>query len=455
MIRMPERVGNGVVGGFLIINTILFFGWEPLFAQEAFSASRDKLMAMAISNDSQDRERVIRDTMVNMQLKNNQRKSLQAQTRGFSPFATQVHPYLSSTIDYYDKNNNTDDKRSVVIFNNNVGVNTNFIGKDKFMNFDFSFSDTRESQRSTGDADSATARFFTSFILKKMTFTVSDTYFTNYVAGEDLGVEEETFNYFWRNSFNTSLSTRFNRLGFNFGYERVDTNYKNSSAVSTEEPDSILVPGGAPGGSNAGQNIFSFSSYYKLAPKTTASFSYQNNGTAYTKETEANTDFYANNYSLGLSSVLSPKVTAGLGTSYNFTSYSQADDPKQMSYTGSLGYAVSDRSDLEYGVSFGHHMEEAASAYYDTYGFSLSGNHRFIFNPKIRFSFSAHMDRSLYKKIEPTQIEKMQSYSMGLAYAFRQWLDFSVTYRYNRFDYNTDEADYGRHSVQSATNARF
>ncbi len=439
---------------------LLSFTFNPagVFAQELYLSPREQMM-VATLNQAREKDSSLRDVVLEMQLVQAQEALARKQAkpkRVFPKFITKVHPYFGSSTFYTDKNSNIGDKHSVLGFSNTPGVKINFLGKDKFMNIDLAFTDFREAQRSVGNADSASFNFFSSFILNKYTLTFADNYFTNYVAGTDLGIDEKEYNYFWRNTFSTSLSGRFNRFGFGLGYDRTDTNYKRNVDV-VEDSENAVEPGGFPGGAGHSYDSFSLTSYLKLAPKTTASMEWRHNRTNYLQQTQDNIDTYANSYSLGLSNILSHKLTGSSSLSYSTNHYpGNYGIPKSIGFSSALSYIVSERSDLQFSFGYSHHNEPESAGNYDSTSLALSGNHRLIFNPRLRISFDCGITRTVYPKtVFPADITKTRNIGLGLAYAFRQWLDFSLGYDYTRYDYNYDLDDYGTHTVRLSTQARF
>ncbi len=446
----------------------------PAWAQTASSAGREQLM-LATLNQLQEgdksikgaRENAIKETIQELQL-NQAQASQEKENREYvrhaatSKIVVQAHPYIGQNTSYWDIADPRNDKHHVTIFNETPGLLLNFLGKDKFVNLDFSVSDSRDVGRSDNRDTSAQVNLASSFVLNKYTFSVTDNYFNNYIAGRDIGINSKVFNYYWQNDFGMSLSSRFNRMGLSLGYKRTDTNYKKSTGSIPDtdaDTDGQLV---AQSGTSSSVDVFSLASDLKIAPKTTLSFGYDyglNNFLERATDVNGNSgNSYYNTYSTSLATVLSPKITASQGANYTLTHYrsTAASETKTLGLPFGLSYAITDRTDLALTYTYTHHFEGNAANYYHETAYGISGNHRLAFNPKLKFSFSCKWDTTAHDKLAgPTQVKKARNFGVGLSYAFRQWLDFGLTYTYKRYDYNYNDDDYGKHNVQFSTNARF
>lgn len=473
---MKDRLGKRGIGNWrrkvlVFVCTVLIT--TPAIAQQVSATPRDQLMLVTLKQLREGekavkgaRENAIKETIQELQLSAAQEK-LQKEYREYSKktpgsgITVQAHPYISQSTSYWDQKDPKNDRHHVMIFNQSPGLFLSFLGKDKFVNLGFSVSDSRDCDRSDNRDDSAQVNLASNFVFNKYTFSVTDNYFNNYIAGPDIGIDPKIFNYYWQNDLSTSLSSRFNRLGFSLGYQRTDVNYRISSGLVPDtdaDNDGQLV---APSGTSSSVDVFSLSSDLKIAPKTTLSFGYNYGMNNYLERVSVDGNSgnsYYNTYSTSIAGVLSPKVTATVGANYTLTHYrsTAANETKSLGIPFGLSYAISDRTDLALTYSYTHHFEGNAANYYHDGVFGISGNHRLAFNPKLKFSFACKWDSAVNDKLAtPTQIKKTRNFSVGLNYAFRQWLDFGLSYAYRRYDYNYNDDDYGKHNVRFSTNARF
>ncbi len=335
-----------------------------------------------------------------------------------------AHPYLSESVSYNDNVDSTKkDKKSSIINTFTPGLKMNLRDKAKSLALDLHINNSLYNNRRRSNTQSAESQVVTTFNIRRYTLTISDSYFSNYLACEDFGVDDNDFNKYWANTLNVLVGRHFNRIGFDAGY-----NFKNSKyEPNFKESDST-------------QETINFNQYLKVATKTQLLFAYSYNRTKSPHTSDPN-DSHSNNFDLSLSGVLSPKVTATAAMTYTLTNQKTGDDSRSTTLSGKLGHQISRRSNLA--LTLSRSMSEPATKanYYIGNTFNLTGNHRLAFNPKFNLSFNSGAAYSRYpKKADFTEKSETYTLGLGLSYAFRQWLDFSLDWAHteNRSNVNID-----------------
>ena len=410
---------------YLII-FILFFLLSFLcpaisLAQTVPLAARDNVILMALSQLQAREDKIIRDSMEEAQMKLLQgslagkvKKDVEA---GRGPFSlknlpSKIHPYVSHSVSILDNvDSHHDFKKSTIVNTVTPGFKMNL--QDKARNFavESHINNQFYNNRRRSNAQSAQFDALANFNFKRCIFTVSNNYYTNYIASEDFGVDNSEVQNYWSDAINLVLVRNFNRIGFDLGYGRTST----INELASKQSDTI-------------SETISFNHYLRIASKTRFIFGYNYVRSTYVHMLNPDNSL-GNNFSFSLAGVLSSKITALGEMNYAFTDNKISDDSKSTTFSGKLSHKISTRSNLSLGLT--HSISEAATKSSNTTNnnFQLSGNHRLAFNPKLSLSFNSAASYTHYPKgIAYKQIDKAYALGLGLSYAFRPWVDFSMSW---------------------------
>jgi hypothetical protein len=273
--------------------------------------------------------------------------------------------------------------------------------------------------------------------LGRYNLSLSESYFSNYVSTPEFGVKVDTLAFHWDNSFGASLGRNFNRLGFNVGYKRTDLFYDNNN----KKQDHAL-------------ETYNFEQYFKIATKTRLLLEYAHDKTTY-RAVSSHTDSSDDSFGLTVIGVLSSKLSALLNTTYKTTDTKSLANNREMTYGTTLGYMVSKRTNLALQFQHKLHIDtnDASNATGDT--LNITGNHRLAFNPKMNLSFGYNLDLTDYPKsfLFVHEADKA-TYTFGLTYAFRQWLDFNLECSHARVSSNSSDS-YHNNIFTFSSEARF
>lgn len=340
---------------------------------------------------------------------------------------SRVHTYATVITTANDNVNATkENKKSSIINLLTPGLRMNLGGRGKSLALDMHIDNQFYNNRRRSNSQNAYFDILTAFSIKRYTLTFSENYFTNYFASEKLGVDDDDFVNYCKNTVNATLGRHFNRIGFDMGYKHINTEYE----LISKDSDSV-------------QDAISFNQYLRLGSKTRLSFAYAYDFTEYIHK--PNPDFNrSNNFALNLAGILSYKLTALAGIDYKLTDKKIGDDSRETTLSGTLGHKVSQRSDLA--LSLSHSIEESASKsnYYIENVFTFSVNHRLAFNPKLKVSFSSGATYGSYpKRGDFTREEELYALGLGLSYAFRHGIDLSLDWAHTKSESNINDDYYG------------
>ncbi len=432
---------------FIIFVLILSLDCKALFAQDAplLFSPRENAIFTTLNNvegmRQAQREQALRETMQEAQLKLAEGKFVRKkqESPSFTNLATRIHPYLTESITLDDNVDSTDEKKGAVVNNFTAGSKMNFVGKNRSSAIDAHIDNTLYNNRSRSNVQSAQASILNNFRLGRYTLSIADTYFNNYLAIKQLKVDDDDVTNYWQNTFKSSLGRSFNRVGFKLEYQRSDAYYE----PVFEESNSTI-------------ETITFSPYLRITKKTTALLEYSYKRTKHNEVADP-ADSYSNDFNLSLGSVFLSKLSGVAKIDYKCTDSKTSAGTRDTTLTTNIGYALSARSNLALVLEHVIHEEATNSAYYTENDFQLTGNHRLIFNPKLKISFSSEADYINYPKmISLPNPRKNATYKLGLGlgYAFRQWLDFRLDWTYTKLKSNVD-TDYNKNLIVFKSHATF
>ncbi|MDP2923881.1 MAG: outer membrane beta-barrel protein [Candidatus Omnitrophota bacterium] len=351
---------------------------------------------------------------------------------------SRAHPYLTESVSYNDNVDSTKkNKKSALVNTFTPGLKMNFRDRTKSLGLDLHINNSLYNNRRRSNRQSATSEAVATFNIRRYTMSISDSYFSNYLAWEEFGVDDNDFNKYWTNTLNVLMGRHFNRIGFDAGYKRANSKYE----PNFKESDST-------------QETINFNQYLKVATKTQALFAYSYNRTKSPHASDPN-DSHSNNFDLSLAGVLSPKVTALVEMAYLLTDNKTSADSRVTTLSAKLGHQVSRRSNLALTLSRSITDSATKANYCLGNTFNLTGNHRLAFNPKFNLSFNSGAAYSRYpKKADFTQKSETYTLGLGLSYAFRQWLDFSLDWAHTENRSNVS-IDYYTNIFTFKTQAKF
>lgn len=431
------RIAAVFIYGFLIILPSAFA--QELALQEPPGIHRDAIILFTM--DIMAREAAMRGVLDNTQLISSQGRNIEGKER--TPFFKNInattHPYLTLATTFNDNINNSPQNKSDLINNFTPGLKVNFEGYKKNLRLDTFIENNYSNNRPSSNIQGFTVDTLSNFGIGRYALAVSDAYFTNRISTPELGIKIDENPFYWKNSFNASLGRSFNRAGFSLGFDRVDYDYEPSRGLANDRFE----------------ETYSFNQHLRVAPKTVVLPEYSYGRTVYIQSPYPSKESKFHNFNLILTGVVSPKITYATIFGYKLTDQKVGDDVRETVFTEELSYNTSERRN--FGLSFKHviHEEATKSDYYTEYYFKISANNRFAFNPKFNLSFTYASDFVGYTKLADfTKKNEIHILTLGLSYAFRQWLDFSLDYA-RTLTHSNVEDDYHKTAITFKTGARF
>lgn len=403
---------------------------------------------LAVFNQLQEREKaIIKDSMEEAQmrllestLEAEKKKKNKKTTPLFSlkKLCPQLHTYFNESVSFNDNvDSQHDNKKSSIINTLTPGIKMNLQDKRKSIALDSYINNVFYNNRRRSNGQNVELDILANFNIKRYVLGISNNYYSNYFASEKFGVDDDDISNYWRDSFNLVLARNFNRIGFDLGYGRAYSIYEPLYKSSDSITDAV-----------------SFNQYLRLASKTRLLFAY-NYGRTKHQHTLSPDDSQSNSFTLSLTGVLSPKITASGEMGYVLERNKLSDNSRSTTFTGKLGHRISKYSNLSFGLIHNIYEQSTKSNYYTQNSFQLSGNHRLAFNPKLKFSFNSEAAYTHYpKKTDYEQINESYTLGLGLSYAFRQWLDFNLAWTYTKSESNVN-IDYDANAFTFSTQAKF
>jgi hypothetical protein len=283
------------------------------------------------------------------------------------------------------------------------------------------------------------ANFYTNEAIGDYLITFSEDFLTNYLASNPLGIRRNRTTFFWRNTINPKISRNFNRLGFDLGYKRSENIFETDYTAD-----------------NSVEEMVDFSQYFRITSKTRIFYEQVYSRTKLPHVPSDVSYSSYNDYILGLTGLLSSKISASLKMNYKlYDSKTDISDYRETTWSGSLGYNLSKRTNLNFQIiHLVHALSENADTYYEDY-MSIGGNHRLAFNPKFNLSLSLSRDKFAYPKgVSFYKKKVINTWGVSLNYAFRIWMDCGFAYSYRTQDANADTT-YHANSIAFSTNFKF
>lgn len=443
------------------------------FAQQIPFTPRESIIFNTL-NQLQEKEAAIADSIQEAQMKmaegivlKNQVKeavktSSQTSNQGgfsFKDAAHQIHPYLSTSIQTDDNVYLNPSKKSDSIYSYTPGLKFNSATANSSLNLDvhtnnkyYRHQATNGSGQTVSLSPQATsntvaqtinnsqdinASILNNISLGRYTLTLSDEYFSNYISTPEAGIKVDNLAFYWKNQIGTSLSRNFNRIGFDIGYLRSDSYYDENNKALGQASES-----------------FTFSQYLKIATKTRLLFGYTHSRVTNARNVSQNSN--ADDYTLSLTNVLSPKISSLTSVDYSLQDNKGTDDLSSLALSATAAYRLSDRSNLSLNLKRSLSMPaKTHENFYNDTTINISGNHRFAFNPRLNFSFLYSADYINYPKSNAFTNEiDTYGYTLGLTYAFKQWFDFGFEFKRTRVNSNYSN-DYNDNTFTLRSDARF
>jgi hypothetical protein len=433
-----------------LIVILLCLGFKIVFSEDADTAAGNNVNSDTLKQ-MQGRGEAMGEAMQEAQLKQLESKvetkklaGIKGGISGFGNLLSRAHPYLTSKTQFDDNiySTNTDIK-SRLTYKNTLGAKMNFYGRGRSLNLDMYINDNRyQHVRLDNTQDNTTQdinlSLLTNLPVGRYNLSISDNVFSNYVGKTDeFGKKVDALQYYSQNTFAAKLGRGFNRAGFDINYQRINYAY---------EPEFMA--------NSRVEETYGFNPYLKVGRKTKLQAGYSYNSVGYTHNLTPSLDSNYNDFNLTATGVLSAKVTGLAKMDYKLTNSADALHTRERTFTTKISYMASVRTSLA--LIFDHFIKQSSteSDYTLKDTFDLTGSHRLAFNPKFKLSLSGNVD---YEK-EPKQpiSNKTHTYTLGsgLAYAFRQWLDFSLDYTNKRVKSNVAD-NYGNNTVIAKIQARF
>jgi hypothetical protein len=357
----------------------------------------------------------------------------------FRDLVDKSHPYLKLDTTSDDNINKNKEQKGSIINTVTPGLKKNFFGKGKSLNLDMSLENIFYNNRNRKNSLAGQVSALSNFNLGRYILSVSDDYYNSYLSKSAIVDVQDKSDYYWKNDFSTNIGRYFNRIGFNLGYERI--NYEFENDLESQEKDRA-------------EDIYTFTQNLRLATKTQLIFDYAHirKKYKYSNDKTGNDD----DFSLGFSGVISPKISAIGKITYKILDYKVSDDLVKTSLAGKLSYQATERTNYSLDYTHAIHKPIIYEDYYIENDFIFSGNHRLAFNPKLQLSFSFEADIRDYSRRSVEDGKKDNDYDLALelSYAFRRWIDFELDYSYHFKDSKVTDT-YHRNLVSFKTEMRF
>lgn len=319
-----------------------------------------------------------------------------------------------------------------------IGVRGGYTAKGgNSFNIDVVMNNAYKERNSDSNSQDMTVNAHFNFGFKRNTFTIGNSYFTNYIDEEPFGVKTELQQHYWSDSVSVSWGRHFNRIGFDVGGAHSEACYEDAYKTKDVSSDS-----------------FGIAQYLFIGRKTRLSLGYHYRRAKY--ERMPGSDLRTDSFSLELAGVVSPKITGAFNVGYGISDIKTGKDSRTKDFGLSFAYRISNRTNLSWDLNHGIYNDSYAATNYSTEdSFSFSGKHRLAFNPRLSLSFSGSAFYTDYPKIDgPRNYVKNYGVGLGLGYAFRKWLDLSLSWSHTR-RYSNIGTNYNRNTVVFTSSARF
>lgn len=392
------------------------------FAQQMPFAARDSAILSAFQQlqGERDKAEVAEFQEAQMRLLESEFKEAKEKYSFSKEIARRTHPYVTLESTFDDNvDNKTQDKKTSSNNRALVGFKTNFPSKYWSAVLDANIDTTHYTNRTRSNIQAWKAEFLNYFNIGRYALSLSDSYNNNYLVSDNF-VDSDYFKHYWSNSLTATLNRSFNRLGFDLGYLR--TNYEYEDIMD-----------------NNFTETYTLNQYLKIATKTRILLDYEHGRTVYARPSAVSIDKNYDDLSLGVTGVLTAKLTFLSSVGYKLEDYKAGDDNKYLYFINTLSYMKSMIQDMK--LNWEHTIFDSGSksSSYIEDQIQLSGNRRLSFNPKFKFTFNAGLDLTYYtKRIDSNQYKNIYSFGLGLAYSFRNWVDLSLDYDNNQHRSNVE-----------------
>jgi len=415
-------------------------------AQQLFGAPRDQAILAAFNQIQANRDAAIKYSMEEAQMRNleaglkKQKKKQRQQGGGnsLSKLPSRIHPYFSHILGFDDNVDARKDRNKTALTNSiTPGFKLNLQQRRHNVAMDGHVDALYYNKRKGSNVQNGQYDIMTNFNIDRFIFSVSNSLFSNYISSDKLGVDDDLVDNYISNDTTFVLVSNFNRTGFDLSYRRKFFQYEPIKKTS----DNII-------------ETIAFANYLRVATKTRFIFSYTKGRTRYTK-TSSPDDSRSDAYALGITSVLTSKMTASQELSYSKVDNKITDDYHDTSLTFRLGYTTAKRSNINLIAARSIHKDATESE--DTIANSLQfgGNRRLAISPKLKLSFSAGISDVTYpKRVGFVRKDRQYGLGLGLTYSMRQWLDFSFDWSRLKNDSNV-ETNYYKNTYTFKTQAKF
>ena len=448
-----KKRGQRLTTFFIVLITAL---WAEISgAQEIYFSPREELMQIMLDQLQEKREglrklqtgftrrigeEAIEKIMPEAQLPEKGKKEYKEKkpkTFYLKKITSRVHPYLNTETSFNDNVDALPKKRSDLGYTSSTGFKTSLMGQRRSLNLDAHMDNYYHERHPLDNTQSLGVSSAAAFGVGRNTLSVSNNYFTNWIANTDFGINEDEYTYYWSDALGFAWARNFNRLGFELGYGRSHSEYEETYKISDGSSDTFTV----------GQ-------YLLLAKKTRLSLDYS---CSLDKSERVHADdSRSDSYSVEIAGVLSPKITHSLTAGYQVTDPKEGADSRGKTFAMNLAYRVSNRTNLS--LRLGHSIHKDKGGAENTLvgsTFALSGTHRLGFNPKLSLNFQNSVGYQEYPKNGSDDNDsRLYAVGLGLGYAFRKWLDLSLDWSHARMDSNLG-TNYNQNTVVFKTVSKF
>jgi hypothetical protein len=294
------------------------------------------------------------------------------------------------------------------------GVKVNLAQKNRFFTLDAYINNVYYNNRARRNTQDAELDMLANFNLGRYSLTFSNDYFNNYIGKPHFNIKKDGLVNYWVDVFAGEVRGHFNRYDYSFGF---------SHSASRYEPDARIS-------GDLDLDEFSLSQYLSLTTKMQLYLDYRHVRSHHTYKDSEATDYNSNEYILGLTKILSYKVSSSLSISYDDLDYKTTSDPRGVAFKGNFAYRMTDRSDLNLSFEHSIHKQDEHVNDYLENSLTIEMRHRFNFNPKLAVYSNYNIDYFDSLKKESVQHSNIRKYTIGLTYAYRKWLDLGLDYAY-------------------------
>jgi hypothetical protein len=351
---------------------------------------------------------------------------------------SRIHPYLSAQATLNDNAGLSRKKRSSLQYITSAGVRTSYLTKARnSFNLDVFMNNAYYERHAEQNSQGLTVNSQYNFGVRRNTFSIGNSYFTNYIADDSFGIKTDLQRSYWADTLSLSWGKHFNRIGFDIGGARSESSYEDEYKTMDAATNSLGI----------GQYLF-------IGKKSRLSLGYYYRSTKHERVPTSDSRF--DSFSLELAGVVSPKITGAFSINYDTSDLKEGIDSRTRDFGLGFAYRISNRSSLSLDLVHTVFDDTSGAMHYSTEdSFNLSVKHRLAFNPRLSLGFSSAVLFKDYPKWEgPHNDYSIYGLGLGLGYAFRQWLDLSLSWGHSR-KYSNIDTNYNQNTVVFMSSARF